>query len=183
MHPLQTRLPTEPCTPICTGDLLSEDDLGSALRDEAVELGPEVTLVGGALPLAGGAEGLAGTASGPCRSIGRPPGHVKSERPSSDTRKKVALDKTSQVVCPNKSDVTAVDHSWRKMPGGDQVLQPVGGVVVDLVVPVHSGHGTRLPLLPRRMTVMSLSRNVRYSFRQAATRSSVAGTTPSSLTP
>jgi hypothetical protein len=50
----------EPVAAILARNLLSKDDWRAALADEALELGPQVPLVGGAFALAGGAEGLAG---------------------------------------------------------------------------------------------------------------------------
>ena len=44
---------SEPCAAILTRNLLSKDDWRTALGDEALELGPEVALVGGAFPLSG----------------------------------------------------------------------------------------------------------------------------------
>ena len=64
----------EPAEAVLTRNLFSKDDWRSALCDEPVKLGPEVTLVLDALALARCGEGLAGAGAGPDGAIIRPPG-------------------------------------------------------------------------------------------------------------
>jgi len=68
-----------------------------ALRDETLELRPEVSLVGFSPSLPGGAEGLTWTTAGPNRSSWIPPGELEGIGPSSDAAEKVALDISGEV--------------------------------------------------------------------------------------
>jgi hypothetical protein len=55
----------EPAEAVLARNLLSKDNWRAALCDEAIELGPEVTLVGKSCSLSSGAEGLTGAGAGP----------------------------------------------------------------------------------------------------------------------
>jgi hypothetical protein len=62
-----------------------------ALGDEAIELRPEVALVGKPCSLSGGAEGLAGTRAGPDGAVVRPSGETKGVGPDADPGEEMAL--------------------------------------------------------------------------------------------
>jgi hypothetical protein len=89
----------EPCSR--SRNLLSKDDWRASLRDEAPELGPEVTLVVKAALLAGNAERLAGAASGPDGAIVRPSGEPKGVGPAANAGEEMALGELAEVVGSN----------------------------------------------------------------------------------
>jgi hypothetical protein len=69
-----------------------------ALGDEAIELRPEVTLVGKSGSLSGGAEGLAGAGAGPDGSVVGPSCKTEGVGPDADTGEEVALGVTLEVA-------------------------------------------------------------------------------------
>ena len=92
-------------------NLFSKDNCRAALRDEAVELGPQVALVGGAPALTGSAERLAGTASRPHSLIVRPSGKTKCIGPSANSGEEVALRMASEIVATNIGDAALVNDA------------------------------------------------------------------------
>jgi hypothetical protein len=87
----------EPVSAKRARNLLSKDDWRLALRDEAVELWPQVPLVGGAEPSAGGAEGLAGAGSGPDGAAVVPASGAQGVGPDADTGEEMGLSKPCDV--------------------------------------------------------------------------------------
>ena len=78
-------------------NLFSKDNWRSALLDEAVELGPEVSFIGLSAVPSSGAEGLAGAGACPNRFSCRPPCEGEGEGPAPDSGKEVALGVPSEV--------------------------------------------------------------------------------------
>jgi hypothetical protein len=88
----------EPAKTVLTRNLLSKDNWRMALGDEAIELRPEVTLVGKSCPLSGGAEGLAGAGAGPDGPVVGPSGKAEGIGPDADPGEEVALRVTLEVA-------------------------------------------------------------------------------------
>ena len=82
----------------CGCDLLSEDDLRSALADEIEHDGPEVPFVIGSPLLAGTAKWLAGARACPDWPVLWPPGETQGERPTADASEKVTLGKSNKLI-------------------------------------------------------------------------------------
>ena len=81
----------EPSEAVLARNLFAKDNARFALRNEAEEIGPEVSLVIEPASFSGGTEGLAGTATCPDWAIVRPSSQSKSGRPDPDPCKEVAL--------------------------------------------------------------------------------------------
>jgi len=79
-------------------NLLSKDRCRSALGDEAVPLGPQMSSVICVSSFPGGTEGLAGTASGPDGPIVGPSGEAERVTPSADAGEEVALGVSGKVI-------------------------------------------------------------------------------------
>jgi hypothetical protein len=124
----------EPVSAKRARNLFSKDDWRAALRDEAVELGPEMSLVVGAALLAGGAERLAGAASGPHESVVCPASQSKSVGPDADPGEEVRLRVATEVIGLHLDDGAGVDVARRDVAGRDEVAEPLGCVGLDLVV-------------------------------------------------
>jgi hypothetical protein len=78
--------------------LLSKDNCRAALADEAIELGPEVALVGKSCSFSGGAERLAGAGAGPDGPVVGPSCKTEGVGPDADTGEEVALRVTLEVA-------------------------------------------------------------------------------------
>jgi hypothetical protein len=81
----------EPSEAVLARNLLSKDDWRMALGDEAIELGPEVALVGKSGSLSGGAEWLAGAGAGPDGLVVGPSCETEGVGPDADPGEEVAL--------------------------------------------------------------------------------------------
>jgi hypothetical protein len=81
----------EPAEAVLARNLLSKDNWRMALGDEAIELGPEVTLVGKSCSLSGGAEGLARTRAGPDGPVVGPSCETEGVGPDADPGEEVVL--------------------------------------------------------------------------------------------
>lgn len=124
----------EPSTSVRARNLLSKRDWRPALRDKALEMGPEVSLVGFAFAVADRRERLAGTRTCPNRSIVGPAGDPEGVGPSADAGKEVALSISSQV---SWSDI--FNRSFIYVASGDlarlnQVAEPLSGVGLYFVI-------------------------------------------------
>jgi len=84
-----------PSSRIC--NLFSHDDIRASCADEAVELGPKVSLVGNAFSEAGTGKRLAWAGAGPKWTGIRPAGNPGGKRPSSDACEEVALRVTIEI--------------------------------------------------------------------------------------
>jgi hypothetical protein len=87
----------EPVSAKRARNLFSKNDWRTALRDEAVELGPQVPLVVGAKSATGDAEGLAGTASSPDGAVVCPASGAQGMGPDADTGKEMGLSEPGDV--------------------------------------------------------------------------------------
>jgi hypothetical protein len=85
------RYSIEPFKSVVWRNLLAKERCRAALRDEAVELGPQVPLVHFALSLAGARKRLAWAASSPNPNIVWPPCELEGIGPSADPGEEVAL--------------------------------------------------------------------------------------------
>lgn len=101
----------EPDTSREAANLFAKDCCRSALGDEAVELGPEVSWVGVALFFARRRPGLAGTGAGPDGLVLGPSGQLQGERPAADTVEEVALSIVGDFFSLNCGNASAIDLS------------------------------------------------------------------------
>jgi hypothetical protein len=115
-------------------NLLSKDDWRAALRNEAVELWPEVAGVGGSFALARRRERLTGAGAGPNRSIVRPARKSEGITPPADPGEEMALRVAPEVVGANVGNRSLVNISWCDEPSGYEVSQPLSGIGIVLVV-------------------------------------------------
>jgi hypothetical protein len=81
----------KPAEAVLARNLLSKDNWRAALCDEAVELGPEVPVVGKSCSLSGGAEGLARTRAGPDGPVVGPSCETEGVGPDADPGEEVVL--------------------------------------------------------------------------------------------
>ena len=86
------------------------------------------------------AERLAGTASGPQRNVIRDARATESETPNSDASEEMNLSKSSEVIPSKVFDASAIDNPRCNKIGLDEPFEPVGGVLVNLVVEGIGGH-------------------------------------------
>jgi len=98
---------------------------------------PEVASVCATFFPACGTEGLTGAATCPNRSVIGPAGEGECVGPSADACEEVALVEADEVFGFNVSDVSRIDYPHRDRTNGDELLEPVRGVGIDLVVVVH----------------------------------------------
>tara|TARA_Y100000310_G_scaffold74844_1_gene71089 strand:+ start:261 stop:545 length:285 start_codon:yes stop_codon:yes gene_type:complete len=92
-----------------------------ALRDETLELRPEVPLVGFSPAASGVAERLAWETAGPNRSSWIPPGELEGEGPPPDPGKEVTLGVSPKLVWLDIYDAPLVHVSGRDESRIDQV--------------------------------------------------------------
>jgi hypothetical protein len=114
----------EPSKAVFRCNLLSSDELRTALADEPVERGPQVPLVIKPAAFARRAERLAGAASGPDRLTVGPSGLPECERPDADSGEEVALNKSSKVTRLDILDAPLIHDARRDQAVGDQLAQP-----------------------------------------------------------
>jgi hypothetical protein len=81
----------DPSEAVLARNLFSKHDWRAALGDEAIELGPEVALVGKSCSFSGGAEGLAGAGAGPDGPVVGPSCETEGIGPDADPGEEVAL--------------------------------------------------------------------------------------------
>lgn len=93
--------------------------------------------VRGAGAFAGDRERLARAGSRPQLPFFRPAGEARCETPSTDSGEEVALHEAFEVFGLDISDAPRVDEAVGKMPGSDQVAEPLRGVGLELVVVVR----------------------------------------------
>jgi hypothetical protein len=124
----------EPSEAVLACNLLAKDDVRAALRDEAEEVGPEVSLVVEASSLAGGAERLTWTRAGPNRTVICPPGAAQGVAPDADPGEEVALGVSLKVIGFHVLDAAFVHVARRNVPGRDEFAQPCRRERIELVV-------------------------------------------------
>jgi hypothetical protein len=144
VHGFQVSLyKVEPRPDIAARNLLSIDDWRPALLDEPVEGWPEVPLVSKPSSFACRAERLARTGTGPNRSVVCPASTAESQAPDADAGEEMALGELAQVCGAHVLDAAGVDDAIGDVAGGDEVAEPTGCIVVNLVV--VGGHGWGVP--------------------------------------
>jgi hypothetical protein len=127
----------EPTEAVLARNLLSKNSWRVALRDELVEVGPQVPLISNPIASACVAERLAGARARPNSAMVRPPSAAQGVRPDADAGEEVALGESLEVVWSYILDAPFIDHARRDVPLGDQFTQPRGRLLVELVVVVH----------------------------------------------
>jgi len=129
----------EPTEAVLACNLLAKDDVRAALRDEAEEVGPEMSLVVEAASLAGGAERLTWARTGPNRTLVTPPGAAQGVAPDANPGEEVALGVTTKVIGFNVLDAALVDIARCDMSGLDKLAQPRRREWIEfIVVGTHS---------------------------------------------
>jgi hypothetical protein len=91
----------EPFTSILRRNLLSKDRCRTALGDEAVKSGPEVSFVGMALALSCARKRLTGTGAGPDGLVVGPAGEAERVGPAADPGEEMTLCVSLEVAGPN----------------------------------------------------------------------------------
>ena len=107
----------EPSKSVLTRNLFAKDCDRAALRNEAEELGPEVSGVVCASAFSCGGEGLTRTGAGPDGTVVGPTGFTERIRPDADASKEVALIVSHKVI---RSDFN--DAPFVHLAGGDMAL-------------------------------------------------------------
>jgi hypothetical protein len=97
-------------------NLLTKDNVRSALADEIEPDRPEVTLVCNAPPGTGCAEGLAGATARPNRSILGPSGKAQGVAPAAKAGEEMTLNKSGKVTGSNILDAPRIYFTFRQMP-------------------------------------------------------------------
>src|SRR5690606_4634523 len=123
-----------PLKGILACNLLANDDWRAALTDEVVPCGPQMPLVVKPSAFACRGERLARTAASPNSLVISPTSLAKCKRPDSDSSKEVALGELSQVRGSDIHNAAPVNDSGGDVAGSDEVLKPLCGIVVNLVV-------------------------------------------------
>jgi hypothetical protein len=124
----------EPVSAKRARNLLSKDDWRAALRDEAVELRPEVSLVVGAALLAGCAERLTGAGAGPERLVVSHSSKSSCMGPDANAGEEVRLRVATKVIGLHLDNRPLVHIARRNQSGADEVAQPLSRVRLNLVV-------------------------------------------------
>jgi hypothetical protein len=119
-------------------NLLSHDDIGPAGTDKAEELRPEVAFVGGTAALPCDAEGLAWARTGPERAVIGPAGETGREAPAADAGEEVALRVAGQISGRDIRDRSGINVRGRKVPGVNEIAEPLCCIRVDLVEIDHT---------------------------------------------
>jgi hypothetical protein len=127
----------EPSKSVLARNLLTHDDLRTALPDEPERFRPEVALVARAFPLAGGTERLAWTACGPDFAIVSPSSESKSEAPHADSGEEVDLSVSHKVGGLELADVSRIDCPLGDVARLDELPEPRGRERIELVVDGH----------------------------------------------
>jgi hypothetical protein len=124
----------DPSSPSLARNLFSKDDWRAALRDEASELGPQVTLVFISASFACDGEWLAGTRSGPNRLIIRPSGKAQGVTPSTNACEEVALGESEKIARSDVRNASLVHLAISYQSFLDEFPQPRADLRVVVVV-------------------------------------------------
>jgi len=106
----------EPIPSSLARNLLAKDRCRATLRDEAGELGPEMSSVVCSTALSGDGERLAGATAGPDRLVVGPSGESEGEGPAPDPGEEVVLGIPSKVSSSNVNDASLIHISWGDQP-------------------------------------------------------------------
>jgi len=118
-------------------NLLANNDWRLTGPDEIEPRRPEVPLIGESFSFSRGAEGLAGARSSPDSQAFRPMSSAERRIPHSDPGEEVDSVMVEKVLGTKIADGPSVDDPGGNMSGVNEVLQPVGGIRLDLVVKSH----------------------------------------------
>src|SRR5262245_32904697 len=118
-------------------NLLSHPDSGPSGTEQAKLVGPQMPLVVVSEAFARCAERLAGATAGPQLAIVGPAGKTSCKGPPTDPGEEMALGESGEVFWLDIDYAPSVNDARRQMPGVDQVLEPLRGVRIKLVVVVH----------------------------------------------
>jgi hypothetical protein len=124
----------EPSSPSLARNLLSKDNWRTALRDEAVELGPQVALVFISASLPSDGERLARTTAGPNRLIIRPSRKAQGVTPSTNAREEVTLCEPGKVAWLDIEDASFINVSISDQSCLNEFSQPCTNFLVVIVV-------------------------------------------------
>jgi len=115
-------------------NLLTKDDCRSALRDEIVEDGPQVSLVVESFSFACGTERLTGAASCPHGEVVGPSCLSEGVAPDSDSGEEMTLSKSSKVIWVNFSNTAFINFSLGYEAALDKFAQPRRRILVIFIV-------------------------------------------------
>jgi hypothetical protein len=102
-------------------NLLTKDNVRSALADEVEPDRPEMALVCNAPPDTGCAERLAGATARPNRSVLGPSGKAQGVAPAAETGEKMTLNKSVKITCADILDAPRINFTFRQMPRDYQI--------------------------------------------------------------
>lgn len=123
----------EPFLAVLACNLLSKDSWRTALSDEAVKSGPEVSFVGMALSLSSDRKRLTGTGAGPDGPIA-PSCELERVCPPADASEEMCLVKSSDIICVHFQDAAAIDFASGNQFRVNQVAKPCANECVVIVV-------------------------------------------------
>ena len=129
-----SRNKVEPREAVRARNLLAKDDCRTALSNEIEPDGPEVALVSKPSLGAGLREGLAGAAACPDWDVVGPAGEPEGVAPHADASEGVKLNDACEVARRDLLDRSGINASSGDVPGFGEVLEPLGGEGIVLVV-------------------------------------------------
>lgn len=118
-------------------DLLTENVLVSQGGEDAVELRPEVSLVGVAFTFPRRRERLAGAASGDTGLVVWPSGKTQGKGPSGDSAEEVQLGESNKFLWLDFNNASFIHDSVRDFTRLYEIANPFGRILVNFVVEVH----------------------------------------------
>jgi len=119
---LQVRLnKVEPAVVNRCVNLLTKDNVRSALADEVEPDRPEMALVGNAPPGTGRAEWLAWATACPNRSVLGPSGKAQGVAPTAKAGEEVALGVSGKITCADILDAPRIYFAFGYMPRVNQI--------------------------------------------------------------
>jgi hypothetical protein len=102
-------------------NLLTKDNVRSALADKVEPDRPEMALVGNAPPGTGCAKGLARATARPNRSVLGPSGKAQGVAPTAKAGEEVALGVSGKITCVDILDAPRIYFTFRYMPRVNQI--------------------------------------------------------------
>lgn len=129
----------EPRFCVLARNLFTKERSRSALLDEILARGPEVTFVSKPCSLACRAERLAGKRSRPAWAVVWPSGASKSVTPDADTGAEMDLGKASEIVWSDVPEIAFIDDAIGYVSLLDEFSQPRRGLGVELGIEGRHG--------------------------------------------
>jgi hypothetical protein len=114
----------EPFSPKAARNLLSKDRCRTALGDEAVKSGPEVSFVGMAASLSRARKRLTGTGSGPYWPFVGPAGEAEGIGPAENSAKEMCLAEPGEVCGIDVGNGSAINFAIGDQPRSNKVPCP-----------------------------------------------------------